>query len=288
MIELRGVCKRFCSGGREAVVLDGAELQVDSGEIVVLSGPTGAGKTTLVKLLYGAEWADAGAVKVFGHDVRRLRRSSIGLLRRRIGLVPQELRLLEDRTALDNVALALELRSQPARVARIRAADALGRLGMGCAADAPVSILSVGERQRVAIARAIVAEPSMLLLDEPTSHLDAEGALEVANLAREHQSRGVTSLVVTNDPRLLLMARVQEWRQLVLEGGALGVVESFEQPDDRELAKEGSDTESGDPCADGEEGAQPTGERSLQLVDGPGEIPNVVPFPVSARAGGAE
>lgn len=282
MIELRGVCKRFCSGRHEAVVLDGAELQVESGEIVALSGPTGAGKTTLVKLLYGAESVDAGSVKVFGHEVRRLRSSSVGLLRRRIGLVPQELRLLEDRTALENVALALEIRSQPGRVARIRAVDALSRLGLACSVDAPISILSIGERQRVALARAIVADPSMLLLDEPTSHLDGDGVLAVVALVREQQSRGGTCLVVTNDPRLLGLGALHEWRRLELRAGALRAVEPSE-----ELAAGAHYP------ASARGAAHPAGEHGTdEAAAGSGaaavEIPNVVPFPYPARAGGAE
>lgn len=281
MIELRGVCKRYRRGRQGAVVLDGAELRVESGEIVVLSGPTGVGKTTLVKLLCGAEWADAGSVKVFGHEVRRLRRASVGLLRRRIGLLPQELRLLDDRTALENVALALELRSQSARVARIRAVDALSRLGLACVVDAPVSILSVGERQRVALARAIVAEPSLLLLDEPTSHLDESGVRAVAAVIGEQQSRGGTGLVVTNDPRLLSSAREAEWRHCELHAGKLGLVE---------------DTDSADLPIPAEGAGAPAEARGARkgdagtVVDAPNteSLPNVVPFPYPARAGGSE
>ncbi|MBW2278664.1 MAG: ATP-binding cassette domain-containing protein [Deltaproteobacteria bacterium] len=257
MIELRGVGTGFRSRRREVVALEEAELCVDSGEVATLSGSTGAGKTTLLKLLYGAELADSGLVKVFGHDVKRLRRSSVGLLRRRIGLVPQDLRLLDDRNALENVAIALEVRAMPRRVARIKAADALGGLGLGCAVDAPVSTLSLGERQRVAIARAIVSEPAMLLMDEPTAHLDSIGTEEVVALLTEQQVRGVTCFVVTNDRQLLLAACVNEWRQLELhEGGFRGLEPAVGVAEEEEVDS--------------------------------APVPNVLPFPVNLRAGGAE
>lgn len=263
MIELRGVCKRFSCGGRHVVALDGAQLRIRSGEIVVVSGLSGAGKTTLMKLLYGAELADAGAVKVFEHDIRRLRMSSIGLLRRRIGVVPQNLNLLEDRSAIDNVALPLEVRSMNSRVARIRAAEALGALGLGCASDALVMQLSVGERQRVAVARAIVAEPALLLFDEPSAHLDAISTEVLVKLMAEQQERSVTGLVISNDPRLLSAAGEREWRHLELCDGKLSDASAV---------------------AEGEDDSVVAGEIVIEAE----EPPNVVPFPISARAGGVE
>jgi ABC-type ATPase involved in cell division len=264
MIELRGVCKRFSCGGRHVVALDGAQLRICSGEVVVVSGLSGAGKTTLMKLLYGAELADAGVVKVFEHDIRRLRMSSVGLLRRRIGVVPQNLNLLEDRSALDNVALPLEVRSMNTKVARIRAAEALGAFGLGCASDALVMQLSVGERQRVAVARAIVAEPSLLLFDEPSAHLDAISTEVLVKLIAEQQARSVTGLVISNDPRLLGAATQREWRHLELCEGKL---------------REGS--------AAAEVAAESTAVAGEIVIEAE-EPPNVVPFPISARLGGGE
>ncbi len=231
-----------------------------------MSGLSGAGKTTLMKLLYGAELADGGVVKVFEHDIRRLRMSSIGLLRRRIGVVPQNLNLLEDRSAIDNVALPLEVRSMNSKVARIRAAGVLGALGLGCASDALVMQLSVGERQRVAVARAIVAEPALLLFDEPSAHLDAISTAVLVKLIAEQQERGVTGLIVSNDPRLLSAAAGREWRHLELFEGTLR---------DGSVAAE---------VADDAEATAVAGEIVIEAE----EPPNVVPFPISARLGGGE
>ena len=274
MIELREVCKRYTTGGRHVVALDGADLRVEAGQALVVSGLSGAGKTTLIKLLYAAEFADAGVVKVFGHDIRRLRMSSIGLLRRRIGVVPQSLDLLIDRSALDNVALPLEVRAQNRKVARIRAAEALGSCGVAPFADALVIQLSVGEQQRVAIARALVTEPALLLLDEPTAHLDAVATAGLVALIDAQLERKATVLVVSNDPRLLDAAEVRGWRQLELSDGKLSVPSEVESPAG-DLAEE---------------------DEYLVEVDASGEIdagqgesrPNVVPFPRVARAGGVE
>ncbi len=216
MIELRGVHLERADGAGGRAVLDGVDLEVGDGEVVVITGPTGSGKSTLLSLLYGAAVADAGQVRLFGHDVRRLRRSSIALLRRRVGVVPQQLRLLADRTAVANVALALEVRGERPRAARLRAAEMLSRVGLAAAVDRPVELLSSGEAQRVAIARAAVGEPALLLLDEPTAHQDDAGR----ELVIELLSRG-SGVAVSSDPELLAAARMRDWPVFELSGGHL-------------------------------------------------------------------
>src|SRR5262245_26890333 len=124
MIALEGVTKRFGRHG-EVIALDGVSLTVAEGELVLLTGPSGAGKTTLLRLLFAAARPDAGRVSVFGRDLGRLRRSSIPYLRRNVGVVFQDFKLLPDRTALENVALALEICALPRRPMRQRAADVL-------------------------------------------------------------------------------------------------------------------------------------------------------------------
>ncbi len=216
MIELRGVHLERADGAGGRAVLDGVNLEVGDGEVVVITGPTGSGKSTLLSLLYGAAVAAAGQVRLFGHDVRRLRRSSIALLRRRVGVVPQDLRLLPDRSAVANVALALEVRGERPRAARLRAAEMLSRVGLADAVDRPVELLSQGEAQRVALARAAVGEPALLLLDEPTAHQDDAGReLVVELLSRGH------GIAVSTDPELLAAARMRAWRVLELAAGKL-------------------------------------------------------------------
>lgn len=221
MIELRSVTMRVPGGTSSRLLFDALELvprsaEETAGEVAIITGAVGCGKSTLLGLLYGAAIADDGRVSVFGHDVRRLRRSSITLLRRRLGILTQSLDLLEDRTALANVSLALEVRGESPRKARVRAAEALGRMGLADHVDQRCDRLSRGEAQRVALARALVGDPSLLLLDEPTSHQDEAGRELVVSVLRDYPG-----LVTTSDPAMISAAMLHGWRHLELEGGAL-------------------------------------------------------------------
>jgi ABC-type ATPase involved in cell division len=254
LIELEGVEKRY-RGPREVLVLDRLDLAVHAGEVVVISGSSGVGKTTLLRLVHGSGRADAGAVKVFGRELARLRRSSIALLRQRVAMIPQEALLLEDRTALENVALPLEVRGERRCEMVARAADALAAVGLGGAAQAPVSCLSTGQRRRVAIARALASEPAVLLADEPTGDLDSNRIDELCGSLEELRSRGAACLVTSNDPLLLESASLCGWRHIQLRGGRLYEVD----PADIELP----------------------------IVDTEG-LGQVVPFPALAASGGLE
>jgi ABC-type ATPase involved in cell division len=275
MIAIEGVTKRYA--GRPDPVLRGLDLRAAPGEVVLVSGETGAGKTTLLELCYAAGFADEGSVALFGRDVARLRRSSIALLRRRLGVVPQDLALLEERTALQNVALALEIRAVPRAELSVRAAAALGALDLAPLADTPVAELSMGQRQRVAIARAVVGEPMVLVADEPSAHLDAVGVEQLIDVLETLAARDASALLTSNDPRLWQAALRCGWRHLELRDGRFAAGDAA--PDETELSDldieeaapieiTAADAASEDPVAEDE------------------AIPNVVPFPITARAGG--
>lgn len=223
MIEIHGVYKRY---SRSDGVLCGVDLAVGDSEIVLLSGPTSTGKTTLLRLLYAAHQPDSGTVQVFGRDLARLRRSSIAILRRRLGVVPQTLALLDERTAFANVALALEVRAEAAHMIRMRAAEVLGTLGLGEYLDAPVCELSLGQRQLVAVARAIIADPAVLIADEPSAHLDDDGRKTLIEHLVRMQHSGLTAVIATNDHKLLSVGARYGWQHYELKGGTLHKVEA--------------------------------------------------------------
>lgn len=215
MIVFEEVVKRY-PGGYTA--LAGVSFEIRHGELAVLSGHSGAGKSTLLKLIAAIERPTSGSVRINGQDVARLRPRAVPYLRRNLGLVLQESRLLYDRSVFDNVMLPLVITGHPPRDAAKRVAAALERVGLaGRDREMPAG-LSGGEQQRVAIARAIVNRPSLLIADEPTAHLDAAYASDIANLFRSFNAAGVTVLVSTHDDRLFAEHKP---RRLVLGKGLL-------------------------------------------------------------------
>lgn len=215
MIVFEDVVKLY-PGGYKA--LAGVSFEIRHGELVVLSGHSGAGKSTLLKLIAVIERPTEGVVRINGQDVSRLRQRAIPYLRRNLGLVLQESRLLYDRSVFDNVMLPLVITGHPPRDAAKRVAAALDRVGLaGREREMPAG-LSGGEQQRVAIARAIVNKPSILIADEPTAHLDPAYAGEIANLFKSFNEAGVTVLVSTHDDSLFA---AHSPRRLVLGKGTL-------------------------------------------------------------------
>jgi len=209
MIEFQQVGKRY-PGGHEA--LADVSFRMAAGELVVVSGHSGAGKTTLLRLIPAIERPTAGRVLLNGQDVGGLKRKAIPYLRRKLGLILQEHRLLPDRNVFRNVALPLEIAGHSAREAGKRAQAALERVGLADKAKELPMTLSGGEQQRAAIARAIVNRPAMLIADEPTAHLDAAYAREITDLFRSFNAAGVTVLVATHDESLFAPARPRSLR----------------------------------------------------------------------------
>ncbi|MFQ5897729.1 MAG: cell division ATP-binding protein FtsE [Candidatus Methylomirabilia bacterium] len=218
MIELRDVWKVYRLGQIHVPALGGVSFRVDKGEFAVLAGPTGAGKTTLLRLLYRDELPSEGEIEVAGFAVPRLRRSRIPLLRRRVGMVFQEAKLLPGRTVYDNLAFVLRVLGTPRREITTRVFQVLTAVGLSARARALPAQLSLGEQQRVAVAHALVKNPVLLLADEPTGNLDEEMARDILGLLLEIWRRGTTVLLATN--RATLVAELRR-RTLVLEGGRL-------------------------------------------------------------------
>jgi cell division transport system ATP-binding protein len=212
-----------------APVLRGTNLVIERGEFVFITGPSGAGKSTLLRLLYRAETVDQGRILFMGRDVARLRRDSIPFLRRNLGVIFQDFKLVTNWTAYENVAVSLEVLGLPSRLVRTRVGEALERVGLNGRGADRVGLLSGGEQQRIAIARAIVSEPALLLADEPTGNLDPQLAQDVLGLLEEIHMLGTTVLFATHD-RSLLEARQR--RVIVLDDGkAVDVPQGVGNPD---------------------------------------------------------
>jgi cell division transport system ATP-binding protein len=193
-------------------------FRVDRGEFAVLHGPSGAGKTTLLRLLYCATEPTEGEVEVLDQDLADLRRSGVAALRRSIGVVFQDAKLLQARTVYENIAFVLRVLGTPARAVRTGVLEALRAVGLGARAQSYPSQLSQGEAQRAALARAIARRPPLLLADEPTGNLDDEMADEVLSVIRDIWACGTTVLLATHQARLVAQLRR---RTLRLEGGLL-------------------------------------------------------------------
>jgi cell division transport system ATP-binding protein len=200
MIQLYHVYKRYPNG---VEALNDINLRIHEGEFVFLSGPSGAGKTTLIKLLLGYERSTGGQVLVNGRNLQVLQDVSIPFLRRNIGVVWQDFKLLKNRTVFDNVAISLEILGLRPREIRRRVSQILETVSLEHYANTLPQMLSGGEQQRVTIARALVNEPAILLADEPTGNLDPDLSVEIMNLLLDLQQKGTTVLVATHDRFLL-------------------------------------------------------------------------------------
>jgi putative ABC transport system ATP-binding protein len=215
LLTVKDLCRSFREGEREHRVLDHAQAELSSGEIVAIVGRSGSGKSTLLNLISGIDRPDSGSVEIDGLKVTSLGEPHLTLFRRRhIGFVYQFFNLVPTLDVEENVRLVLELNGLRGVPARERSAAILREVGLGDRARSAVDTLSGGEQQRVAIARALVHQPSVLLADEPTGNLDEETAQEVLpvllSLARQ---RGATLLIVTHDAALARSAdRVLELR----------------------------------------------------------------------------
>jgi ABC-type ATPase involved in cell division len=232
-------------------LVEGANLAIARGEVVTIVGAAGVGTSRLVAAALGEVPPAGGRIEVLGRDVGKLRRSSLRLLRRRIGIVPQELCLLEERDVQLNIVLPLEIDGIPRSISISLAADIMAKLGLEDIADVPVCELPPSIKQRVAVARALVREPELVIADHPTSMQDAEGADLICS-ALADASRFAAVMIFGREPALLAIAEHREWRRLVLANGQLA------------------------PADAGDHG-------ELEI---PESIPNIVPFPISARTAG--
>ena len=200
MIQFYHVTKSY--DGRQQAVSD-VSFRVKKGEFVFLTGPSGAGKSTILKLILCAEEPDDGQILLSGRNVARLSQSEIPHLRRRIGVVFQDFKLIERKTVFENVALSLRILGTPEEVVRKKTANILKSVGVYSRMDNYPLQLSGGEQQRVAIARALVKDPLILLADEPTGNLDWEVSQDIMGLIKDIHSRGTTVIVATHNHELV-------------------------------------------------------------------------------------
>ena len=198
--------------------LRSVNLSVERGEFLFITGPSGSGKSTLLQLIYRKHTVDEGRISFCGRDVARLTEKSIPFLRRNLGVVFQDFKVVQHWTVFENVAVALEILSMPRRLIRSRCAEALERVGLAGRGNDRTSNLSGGEQQRVAVARAIVTEPAMILADEPTGNLDPHLALDILTLFEEINATGTTVLFATHDHSLISK---RDHRIVSLEEGRL-------------------------------------------------------------------
>ena len=201
MVSFENVSMAYPGGDRLAI--DDMSFTIEDGEFVFLVGPSGSGKTSVIKLITGEVPAEAGELWVNGFDLRRMRRGKIPAMRRTIGVIFQDFRLIPDKTIYENVAFAMHVVGAPGRDIRRRVPYVLDLVGLsGCERRYPLEV-SGGEQQRVAVARAIVNNPQLLIADEPTGNLDPARSLELMLLMDRINEMGTTVLVVTHEKELV-------------------------------------------------------------------------------------
>ncbi|NLO25503.1 MAG: ABC transporter ATP-binding protein [Clostridiales bacterium] len=200
MIELAGVSLKYPDG---TLALKGIDLEIGSGELIFITGPSGSGKTSLLKLLMGMEYPTSGALRVLGQPIVKGQESRIRRLRKRIGPVFQEFRLIQGRTVLENVMMGMRFLGLPNRQIKQSAQSALVRLGLEHKTKSRVGNLSWGEAQRVAIARAVARRPRLILADEPTGNLDHDNALIILDLLTSFRDTNTTVIITTHATHLI-------------------------------------------------------------------------------------
>ena len=202
MIEFIDVVKSYPEGNH---ALRGVSMQIEDGEFCYLVGPSGSGKSTIIKMITGELRPTSGSVHVNGYSLERIRKSEIPYMRRTVGVVFQDFRLIANKTVYDNVAFAMRVIGARDREIKERVPYVLELVGLDSKATRHPNELSGGEQQRLAIARALVNNPSTIIADEPTGNLDPELAMEIMSLLQEINNLGTTMLVVTHAQDLVHM-----------------------------------------------------------------------------------
>jgi len=215
LIEFKGVTKKYPNG---TIALKGINLKVLKGEFVFIIGSSGSGKSTIVKLILKEEIPTSGEIIVNGRNVNELRRREIPYLRRGIGVVFQDFRLLQAKTVYENVAFAMQITECVPKDIRRQVPMALALVGLSKKSAQYPRQLSGGEQQRTVLARAIVNNPSLLIADEPTGNLDPDNSWEIIKLLSEINHRGTTVLVVTHEKNIV---DIMKKRVLALDRGIL-------------------------------------------------------------------
>jgi len=200
MIQMREVSKTYDTG---VVALDHVNVDIKKGEFVFVVGPSGAGKSTFIKLLFREELPTQGKLLVNGHDVVEMERSEVPYLRRELGVIFQDYRLLPDKTVFENVAFAMQVIEAPRRTMQRSVNSVLDVVGLRDKYRSFPSQLSGGEQQRVAIARAIVNNPSIVIADEPTGNLDPETSWDIMDIFKRINKAGTTIVMATHDRNIV-------------------------------------------------------------------------------------
>jgi cell division transport system ATP-binding protein len=216
MIEAKGVCLKYPEG---TMALQNIDLQIGQGELVYITGPSGSGKTSLLKLMMGVEFPTSGALTVLGQAVTKGQAAGIRKLRRSIGPVFQEFRLIKGRTAVENVMLGMRFLNISQRNIKEDANNALVKVGLGQKTLSMVEHLSWGECQRVAIARAVARKPELIIADEPTGNLDKDNALNILELLKAFKDNKTTVIITTHATHLIESEK--EARHLRMDSGIM-------------------------------------------------------------------
>ncbi len=215
IIEFHGVSKTYNTGTN---ALDDVNIKINSGEFVFVVGSSGAGKSTFMKLIMREEKANTGKIVVNGFNLTKMKRRTVPLLRRTMGIVFQDFRLIPNMNVFENVAFAMHVVGADSRNIRREVTKALSLVGLGHKARSMPNQLSGGEQQRVGLARALVNSPDLIIADEPTGNVDPTMSYEIVSLLTEINRRGTTVLMVTHDHNLV---RDFQHRVIMLDGGKI-------------------------------------------------------------------
>lgn len=215
VIEFRGVSKTYPSGTH---ALEDVNIRINKGEFVFVVGSSGAGKSTFMKLIMREEKANTGIINVNGFNLTKMSRKKVPMLRRTMGIVFQDFRLIPTMNVFDNVAFAMHITGASSREIRKTVTKMLNQVGLGKKAHAMPNELSGGEQQRVGLARALVNKPSLLIADEPTGNVDPDMSYEIVHMLTEINKAGTTVLMVTHEHQLV---RDFNQRVIMLEGGTI-------------------------------------------------------------------